>query len=391
MEYRGWIGKPWPELNEGVLYTDTVKYPPSTPVPSLLEYYVSKYKESASRKGWLQRIQNGQIRVDGNVTTDADFSLRGGATLVYHRLPWREPEVPYRLGVLYEDDHLLAVNKPSGLQVLPGGLFQQRTVLKQLEWYTAEKEKHQPASGVSSDEARLWKPAPVHRLGRGTSGLLLCAKSPAAKSRLAADLAAGTSVSIGRVQKGNSEVDRRISKTYRALASGIITEDEIVAEYPIGKVKYEGVAGGLYMASESGGKPSRSKVTVLWRNVVDNRTLVEVQIFTGRPHQIRIHLAALGHPLVGDPLYVSGGRPRDDLNQAIPENLEEKCLDPAEDGGYQRPEAVLPGDCGYLLHAWRLSFVHPFTSQEMTVVAPAPPQLQLPAEKENATSGLSLS
>lgn len=159
-------------------------------------------------------------------------------------------------------------------------------------------------------------------------------------------------------------------------------EDEVLAEFPIGKVKYEGVAGGLYMASEKGGKPSRSKVTVLWRNVVDNHTLVEVQIFTGRPHQIRIHLAALGHPLVGDPLYVSGGRPRDDLNNAVVANLEEKRLDPAEDGGYQRPESVLPGDCGYLLHAWRLTFVHPFTSQEMTVVAPAPPELQIPAEKK---------
>lgn len=246
---------PWPELNEGVVYTDTVKHPPTSPVPTLLEYYASRYEESASRKGWLQRIQNGQIRVDGNVTTDADYSLRDGAALVYHRLPWREPDVPYRLGVLYEDDHLLAVNKPSGLQVLPGGLFQQRTVLKQLEWHTAEKEKHLQvcSSAVAfSDEARRWKPAPVHRLGRGTSGLLLCAKSPAAKSRLAADLAAGTSVSIGRVKKGDREVDRRISKTYRALASGIIMEDEVLAEFPIGKVKYEGVAGGLYMASEKG-------------------------------------------------------------------------------------------------------------------------------------------
>lgn len=62
----------------------------------------------------------------------------------------------------------LAVNKPSGLQVLPGGLFQQRTVLRQLQWHIAEKERH-----LQPDEARHWKPAPVHRLGRGTSGLLL--------------------------------------------------------------------------------------------------------------------------------------------------------------------------------------------------------------------------
>lgn len=70
----------------------------------------------------------------------------------------------------------VAINKPSGLQVLPGGLFQQRTVLKQLEWDNEEKEKHLQAclaSVSSSDETRLWKPAPVHRLGRGTSGFFI--------------------------------------------------------------------------------------------------------------------------------------------------------------------------------------------------------------------------
>nr|XP_024358498.1 RNA pseudouridine synthase 5-like isoform X3 [Physcomitrium patens] len=376
MDHIGWIGKPWPEFNEGIQYINAFECSPSSAVPSLLDYYSAKYKESASEKGWLQRIQNGQIRVDGNVITDPGFLLRDGVTLVYQRLPWREPEVPYRLGVLYEDDHLavmvcaivpqVAINKPSGLQVLPGGLFQQRTVLKQLEWDNEEKEKHLQAclaSVSSSDETRLWKPAPVHRLGRGTSGILLCAKSPAAKSKLAADLAAGTSVSIDRMKKGDGEIDRKITKTYRALASGIIMEDEVFADIPIGKVKYSGVAGGLNMATEIGGKPSQSKVTVLWRDIVENQTLVEVQIYTGRPHQIRIHLAALGHPLVGDPLYVAGGRPREDLNTVNAENCEDKSMDPADDGGYQRPKSVLPGDCGYLLHAWRLSFFHPVTSQ----------------------------
>jgi hypothetical protein len=72
-------------------------------------------------------------------------------------------------------------------------------------------------------------------------------------------------------------------------------------------------------------------VTVLRRNLIDNQSLVEVQIFTGRPHQIRIHLAAIGHPLVGDPLYMAGGQPRPLSTTVISRNLEED-LDPADDG-----------------------------------------------------------
>jgi len=112
--------------------------------------------------------------------------LRDGCKLVYHRLPWQEPFAPYLLEVLYEDDDMIALNKPSGLQVLPKGLFQQRSVLAQLQlkdWKMTSccsKRKH-----VQSH------PVPVHRLGRGTSGLLLCAKTKVAKVRLASYFAEG--------------------------------------------------------------------------------------------------------------------------------------------------------------------------------------------------------
>ncbi|GJZ62118.1 RNA pseudouridine synthase 5 [Tanacetum coccineum] len=305
------FGEDWPEFNDGLTYRDIIR--------------------------WLQRIQNGQITVDGTLVTDPNTLLRTGSELVYHRLPWKEPYAPHLLEVLFEDDHLIALNKPSGLQVLPGGLFQQRTVLTQLQWRIKNQELC---------------PVPVHRLGRGTSGILLCAKTKLAKTRLAAVFADKTSAVVTN-RKADDEVNKvgKMSKIYRALASGIINEDEIVIDQPIGTLKYPGVAKGLYVASPSG-KPALSRVHVLKRDVQENVTVVQVEIQSGRPHQIRIHLSFIGHPLIGDPLYVTGGKPQ----CSAPEIADETF---AEDG----PANPVPGDCGYYLHAHQLVLCHPMTNE----------------------------
>ncbi|RWV90262.1 hypothetical protein GW17_00047555 [Ensete ventricosum] len=91
---------------------------------------------------------------------------------------------------------------------------------------------------------------------------------------------------------------RRISKVYRALVAGVIERDEFVIKQPIGTMNYPGVAKGLYVASSSG-KPALSKVQVLERDAQRNQAVVQVEIHSGRPHQIRIHLAFAGHPLIG--------------------------------------------------------------------------------------------
>nr|GMD30207.1 RNA pseudouridine synthase 5 isoform X1 [Ipomoea batatas]GMD37034.1 RNA pseudouridine synthase 5 isoform X1 [Ipomoea batatas] len=165
---------------------------------------------------------------------------------------------------------------------------------------------------------------------------------------------------------------RKIIKIYRALVSGVINEDEIVIEQPIGMVRYPGVAKGLYVASPSG-KPALSNVRVLERQVEKNCTLVEVEIQSGRPHQIRIHLSFIGHPLIGDPLYIDGGQPM--------------CFDPdlidesfAQDGGYRRPENPVPGDCGYNLHAHKLALPHPITDELIAINAPLPSILKASQE-----------
>ncbi|GAB2276720.1 hypothetical protein Dimus_011437 [Dionaea muscipula] len=354
------IGVPWPQFNDGLSYRDAVS--PSDAGLTLIDFYSCKHKSSAPLQGWLQRVNNGQITVDGEVVTDPTVILRAGSELVYHRLPWKEPDAPYLLEVLYEDDDLIALNKPPGLQVLPGGLFQQRTVLTQLQWCAS-----QCGSSLPGQESH---PIPVHRLGRGTSGILLCARSKHAKACLAACFAHSTSaVRSNRGMNLGLVMERKITKVYRALASGIIDMDEIAINQPIGMIRYPGVAGGLYVALPSG-KPALSRVTVLERRMQNNVTLVQVEIQSGRPHQIRIHLAFIGHPLLGDPLYSKGGQPNYNDTE-----LEDGSF--ADDGGYSRPAKPVPGDCGYHLHAHQVVLSHLIKNEVMKITAPLPDILKM--------------
>ncbi|XP_021715830.1 RNA pseudouridine synthase 5-like isoform X2 [Chenopodium quinoa] len=295
---------------------------------------------------------------------DIHLIIKVGSKLVYHRLPWSEPETPFLLEVLYEDDDMIAINKPSGLQVLPGGLFQQRTVLTQLKWHANKNGNSSPGQ---------LHPVPVHRLGRGTSGVLLCAKTKSAKARLAAYFADGTSLVRGKREiDSENEVERRITKTYRALVKGIIDTNEVLINKPIGIIRYPGVAKGLYVALPSG-KPALSKVRVLERDLEKDQSLVQVEIQSGRPHQIRIHLSLIGYPLLDDPLYVAGGQPECFDSELVEEDF-------AEDGGYQRPTKPVPGDCGYHLHAHEVILSHPTSNEVLRIIAPLPSMLKLKEE-----------
>ncbi|KAK3151295.1 hypothetical protein QOZ80_3AG0244080 [Eleusine coracana subsp. coracana] len=368
------FGTPWPELNAGLSYTDTFRCSDVDTITTLIGFYSVNYKSSAPLPGWIQRIRNGQITVDGEVVTDPNTALRDGFKLVYHRLPWQEPSAPYLLEVLYEDDDMVALNKPSGLQVLPKGLFQQRTVLAQLQLkdWKMTSSCHSKRKNVQSH------PVPVHRLGRGTSGLLLCAKTKVAKVRLASYFAEGAINAGNKRDKTDFGKERKISKFYRALVTGILDNDEVVVTQPIGLVHYPGVAEGLYAACSSG-KPAMSKVCVLKRLAHQNQTLVQVEIHSGRPHQIRIHLAYIGHPLVDDPLYGIGGHPK--LDEP------ESCATDgsfAYDGGYERPVQAVPGDCGYHLHAHWLVLCHPTTNKMVKITAPLPEILQTREERRSA-------
>lgn len=276
---------------------------------TLLTYLTRHYLHS-SESDWQVRLERGEVCLDG-LPAYGPETLRPGQVLEWHRPPWEEEDAPLDFAVVYRDAALLAVAKPSGLPTLPGGGFLKHTLLAQVR--------------TDFPEAR-----PLHRLGRGTSGLVLFARTHEAGAILAR---------AWRV--------RAVQKRYRALAVGTPLQEEYAITTPIGPVPHPRL--GSVFAASAAGKAASSLAHVLERRAAT--ALFAVDIHTGRPHQIRIHLAAIGHPLVGDPLYASGGLPRADL-------------------------PGLPGDLGYLLHAERLTFLHPLTGERLSLKAPPPPELR---------------
>lgn len=276
----------------------------------LLEYLTHHYSGFAESE-WLSRIESGRVLLDG-VVANAHVVLRPGQFLSWIRPPWVEPSVPASFAILYRDDHLLGVAKPSGLPTLPGGgIFMDNTLLYLVR-------RHFPDAN------------PLHRLGRGTSGVVLFA--------LAADAASG----VSQVWRYGT------LKLYRALVSGCPTEDAFDIDVPIGPIPHKTLKS-VHAASPKG-KAAHSHVVVLSRR--EAHSLVEIRITTGRPHQIRIHLAAAGYPLLGDPLYGIGGVP-----------AENSC--------------AVPGDLGYMLHNGVLGFTHPITGAWTEIACEPPPLLRL--------------
>lgn len=300
--------------NYGYDYPDLVA--PRDEGLSVEDFYALRYPHS-DREAWRRRILDGEVTLDGRPTSPGT-ALRRGDRLLYHRLPWEEPDAPRDFGVLLEDADVLVLAKPPGLPVLPGGMFLENTLLHLV--------RGRFGPGCS----------PLHRLGRGTSGAILFTRNARAGRLLA-----------------RAMFDRRILKVYLALASGAAMADAFAVDAPIGPVPYR--RPDKVNAYRADGRPSRSLVRVLRRFPERDAALLEVTIPTGRPHQIRIHLAFAGHPLVGDPLYGPGGLPRED----------------GADGG----TPTRPGDVGYLLHSWRLRFPHPSRGEEVEVVSPPPPAL----------------
>jgi 23S rRNA pseudouridine1911/1915/1917 synthase len=255
---------------------------------------------------WQQNLNNGEVTLNG-VTATGSESVISGQILVWNRPPWIEPDCPQLFEVLFDDPHLLAVNKPSGLPTLPGGGFLENTLLRLVQ-------KQFPNAN------------PVHRLGRATSGIVLFAKTPQVASHLEANW--------------NTP---KIQKIYRALAQNIAEHDIYEILIPIGLVPHPRL--GLVWAANPSGKPSESLAKVIARTA--STTTFEVSLHSGRPHQIRIHLASIGHPLAGDPLYGLNGQPLENL-------------------------PGLPGDGGYFLHAQFLKFLHPITGEQINLEAALP-------------------
>ena len=283
---------------------------------TMLDYLTQCYP-GFPREVWLDRIESGRVLLDG-IPSMQSAILRPGQHLSWLRPPWEEPEAPLSFAILYQDADLLAVAKPGGLPTMPGGGgFMEHTLLSLVR-------RHFPGA------------SPLHRLGRGTSGIVLFAATQEAASKTLQAWRSG-----------------EILKVYRALATGHPVGDEFEVDTPIGPVPHS-ILGTVHAASPFG-KPAHSHIKVLERR--DAGSLLQVRITTGRPHQIRIHLAAAGHPLVGDPLYVAGGVPAENSR-------------------------ALPGDPGYFLHHTILGFPHPASGKWTEIHCMPPSLLRLPSRSD---------
>ncbi|MCU0242167.1 MAG: pseudouridine synthase [Vicinamibacteria bacterium] len=296
-------------MNHGFEYHEQIG--PEADGQTVLAYLTHRYRHS-DESAWLARIAHGEVVVDSAIAAASQPLVRGH-WLTWRRPPWEEPIVPLAFAVLYRDEHLLAIAKPRGLPSVPNGGFLTHTLLHLVRRQYPEA-------------------TPLHRLGRGTSGLVLFARTSAARRIVAA-----------------AWRDGGVEKTYRALITGIPEDESFSVRVPIGLIPHPRL-GTVHAAVKAGeGQPSLTHARVL--AVRDGHAIVEACIPTGRPHQIRIHMAAAGHPLVGDPLYVAGG-------------------------GLASPPG-LPGDPGYKLHAHRLRLTHPVSGALLGIECAPPPELQV--------------
>jgi 23S rRNA pseudouridine1911/1915/1917 synthase len=290
-------------LNRGFSYRSRVS--PEAAGRTLLSHLILSYRHS-DEATWQARLRAAEITLDGTRAAGTEV-LAPGQAIVWARPPWDEPEVPLTFTVIHEDDDLLILDKPAGLPTLPAGGFLEHTL-----WTLAR--------------ARWPGASPVHRLGRHTSGLVVLGRSPQA------------SRAVSRAWR-----EHRVVKEYLALGAGQPDWSSRDVTARIGPVPHP-IIGEVFAVSPAG-KAAHSAVSVHARRGGD--TIFRVRITTGRPHQIRIHLAFAGHPLAGDPLYAAGGVPRSDA-------------------------PGLPGDGGYRLHAQRVCLPHPASGEPLCVEAPPP-------------------
>ncbi len=247
----------------------------STAKPCRLDRYLAAQDLGLSRARLQGLIREGYVTLNGGKAKASAMVKAGDRVGV--RIPPPQPlglvpeNIP--LDIVYEDAHLAVVDKPAGLTVHPAPGHASGTLVNAL------LARYPDLPGIGGRQ----RPGIVHRLDKDTSGLMVVAKTESAHHHLSEQIQ-----------------ERRIRKGYTALAGGVVTDDEGMIDAPIGR----DIRHRKRMAVVAGGRPSQTRYQVVRRT--GKATLVEVFPATGRTHQIRVHFASLGHPLVGDALY--GGR-----------------------------------------------------------------------------------
>ena len=281
---------------------------------------------SSLSRSYVQRlIAEGRLTADG-VAAKANTIVGPGSVLELRippptpAEPLGEPDLP--LAVVYQDDDLLIVDKPAGQVVHPAPGHDSGTLVNAL--------LGRGATLAPGGIAGVQRPGIVHRLDRDTSGLLMVARNDAAQASLQAQLKA-----------------RRVKKTYLALVLGAVAAASGRIEAPVGRDP----GRRTRMAVTPNGRPSVTGYRV--RERFAGWTLLELDLVTGRTHQIRVHLEAIGHPVAGDPVYGTG------TSRRGPAGLER-----------------------LFLHSWRLELTSPSTGRLVRAEAP------LPRELEDVLAGL---
>lgn len=282
-----------------------------------------------SRSKVQSLIKSGKAAVGGEVVRKPKHKLDVGVEVTLEvDLPSGEmaPE-DEPLEVIYEDDRLIVVNKPDGLTVHPAPAQPAGTLVNRLV-------HHYPQMKAMEGD----RPGIVHRIDKDTSGILMVALDEATRLKLSEDFA-----------------ERTIEKHYLAVVHGVPCDaggklsGEIDA--PIGRDPKHKTKMAV---TEKGGREARSAWEVLWTSPDGRASLVRVQIFTGRTHQIRVHMAHIGHPLMGDVVY--GARQH---KEWMRETGASEDLAPRQ-----------------MLHAWRLGFTHPHSGEAKEFILPPPQDFQ---------------
>ncbi|HEY6945472.1 MAG TPA: RluA family pseudouridine synthase, partial [Candidatus Acidoferrum sp.] len=282
-----------------------------------------------SRTRVQELIDSGHVRLDGKVATKGSLHLRGNEkiTVEVTARPYivaKAEAIP--LEVLYEDEDVIAINKPAGMTVHAGAGNVSGTLVNALLGRGLALSK-------GGDPLR---PGIVHRLDKDTSGVILVAKNDAAHAKL-----------------GEAFQQRAVKKSYLALVQGTLKEKSGSIELAIGRDPIRRTRMATPRKSWRGvaiANPRQARTD--WRTLanIDNTTLIEVQLHTGRTHQIRVHFSALTHPVVGDSLYGAAAQLRVD-------------------------KVALPTLGRNFLHAARLGFAQPQTGNWTEVRAPLPREL----------------
>jgi len=307
--------------------------------PVRVDKYLSEHMAGTSRNRIQNAAEAGHVWVNGKAVS-SNYKVKPGEViqvlldhepLDYHIIPENIP-----LSIVYEDDDVLVVNKPAGMVVHPGHGNYEHTLLNALAYYFGDKlDMNNPNIGL------------VHRIDKDTSGLLLIAKTPEAKTNLALQF-----------------FEHSTERTYNALVWGTFKEDSGTIEGALARDTRDRTLYKVYDIAE---KPEAKEAVTHWRVIEEFMyvTLVECRLETGRTHQIRVHMKTIGHPLFGDEKY--GGR---EILRGLPTQRYSQFV--------SNCFSLCPRQA---LHAKTLGFTHPRTGERIFLDSVWPSDIQQLIEK----------